>query len=52
MLEEKFKQTIPAGRLGTPEEFAKTVLWLCQGENRFITGHSLIMDGGMSSRFR
>lgn len=51
-IENKIVGSIPMGRLGKPEEFAKTVLWLCRGENRFISGHTLIMDGGMSSRYR
>lgn len=52
IIENKILESIPMGRLGQPEEFAKTVLWLCTGENKFISGHTFIMDGGMSSRYR
>jgi NAD(P)-dependent dehydrogenase (short-subunit alcohol dehydrogenase family) len=51
-LEEKYKKVIPQNRFGDPEEFANTVLWLTEGTNKFISGHSLIIDGGLSSRFR
>jgi NAD(P)-dependent dehydrogenase (short-subunit alcohol dehydrogenase family) len=36
----------PVGRLGTPEEIAESVLWLCSDSSSFVTGHSLIVDGG------
>lgn len=39
-------QTIPQGRLGTPEEVAATVLWLCSDAASFITGIALPVDGG------
>jgi NAD(P)-dependent dehydrogenase (short-subunit alcohol dehydrogenase family) len=51
-IEEQYKQFIPKGRFGEPHEFAEAVLWLCQGSSKYISGHTLIMDGGMSSRFR
>lgn len=37
----------PIGRMGTPEEVANTVLWLCSDASSFVTGHALIVDGGM-----
>ncbi len=36
----------PAGRLGTPDEIASAVLWLCSDAASFVTGHGLAADGG------
>jgi len=37
-------------RLGTPEEVAGAVLWLCSDEASFVTGESLDIEGGYLSR--
>jgi NAD(P)-dependent dehydrogenase (short-subunit alcohol dehydrogenase family) len=36
----------PLGRLGTPEEIAEAVVWLCSDAASFVTGHGLVADGG------
>ncbi|MBD3184208.1 SDR family oxidoreductase [Candidatus Poribacteria bacterium] len=36
----------PMRRMGTPEEVAEAVLWLCSKAASFVTGHSLNVDGG------
>ena len=36
----------PLGRTGTPEEIAKTVLFLVSDDSSFITGIELFVDGG------
>lgn len=36
------------GRIGTPKDIADTVVWLCSDEARFITGQSLLVDGGFT----
>lgn len=38
---------IPAGRLGTPEDVAQAVLFLCSPAADYITGQTLTVDGGM-----
>ncbi|MGI5896987.1 MAG: SDR family NAD(P)-dependent oxidoreductase [Oscillospiraceae bacterium] len=38
----------PSGRVGTPEDIARAVLFLCDPENDFINGQNLTVDGGMT----
>jgi NAD(P)-dependent dehydrogenase (short-subunit alcohol dehydrogenase family) len=42
-----FGDWIPAGRIGTPEEVAAAVLWLCSDGAAFVVGHELQVDGGV-----
>jgi NAD(P)-dependent dehydrogenase (short-subunit alcohol dehydrogenase family) len=36
----------PIGRVGTPEEVAEAVVWLCSDAASFVTGHTMTVDGG------
>ncbi len=38
--------TAPLGRMGTPDEVADAVLFLCSPQASFIQGHALVVDGG------
>lgn len=38
--------TEPIGRVGTPEEVAEAVVWLCSDAASFVTGHTMTVDGG------
>ncbi|HEU4455110.1 MAG TPA: SDR family oxidoreductase [Longimicrobium sp.] len=40
----------PVGRMGTPDEVASAVLWLCSDSASFVTGHALVVDGGFVAR--
>ncbi len=42
------EKTIPLGRYGTPEEFARLVVFLASPANTYITGQTLLVDGGMT----
>jgi len=39
---------VPAGRLGTPEEMAAAVTFLCSERAGYITGTALLVDGGLA----
>ncbi|WP_051266576.1 SDR family NAD(P)-dependent oxidoreductase [Nakamurella lactea] len=47
---ERFRESIPIGRLGEPDDLAGAVLLLASDAGSFITGHNLIVDGGWSAR--
>lgn len=44
-------KNIPLGRYGTPEEYGKLAVFLCAPSNTFITGQSILVDGGMVKAF-
>lgn len=51
-IEEAFKgyaALVPVGRVGRPEEAAEAVLWLCSDAASYVTGHSMIVDGGLTA---
>jgi 3-oxoacyl-[acyl-carrier protein] reductase len=39
-------KTIPAGRLGTPDEFGTACAFLCSAQASYITGQNVLIDGG------
>lgn len=40
---------VTAGRIGRPEEAAQAVLWLCSDVASYVTGQSMIVDGGLTA---
>jgi NAD(P)-dependent dehydrogenase (short-subunit alcohol dehydrogenase family) len=39
----------PVGRMGTPEEIAAAVVWLCSDAAAFVVGHAMVIDGGQTT---
>ncbi len=42
------REQVPAGRLGTPEEVAAAAVFLCSAAASYVTGQSLLVDGGLT----
>jgi 3-oxoacyl-[acyl-carrier protein] reductase len=46
-VEQTWVDQIPVGRLGKPEEIADAIVWLASERAAFITGQTILVDGGM-----
>ena len=46
---EQITRRTPAGRLGRPQDVAPLVLFLCSDDAEFITGQTIVIDGGLTS---
>lgn len=44
---EEFLRQIPMGRMGTPDEVAEVVYWLCSDAASYVTGQIIHVNGGM-----
>ena len=47
--ESELTARVPLGRLGTADEMAGTVLYLCSTSSAFMVGHALAIDGGLTA---
>jgi NAD(P)-dependent dehydrogenase (short-subunit alcohol dehydrogenase family) len=43
-----FSNSVPLGRLGTPNEIGKAAVFLASDDSSYITGTELFVDGGMA----
>lgn len=43
---QKFLEKTPLGRIGTPEDIAQAAVYLASSESDFVTGQTLVVDGG------
>lgn len=48
-IQELVERQVPLGRQGTGEEVADAVAFLCSDDARYITGHALVVDGGLTA---
>jgi len=39
----------PVGRMGTPDEIAAAVVWLCSDAASFVVGYAMVIDGGQTA---
>ena len=44
------RRRIPLARPGRPDEAAQAALFLALPENTYMTGHTIVVDGGLSLR--
>jgi NAD(P)-dependent dehydrogenase (short-subunit alcohol dehydrogenase family) len=44
------KNMAPSGSIGEPEDIAEAVLWLCSDKACYVTGHAMVIDGGVRAR--
>ena len=48
-MEPAMIDAVPMRRLGAPEEIAEAVVWLCSDRASYVTGQSLVVDGGFTA---
>ena len=49
-MKERIDDLHPMGRLAKPSEIAEAVFWLLSDASSFVTGHALMVDGGISAK--
>lgn len=49
-VKQKTAELSPLNRMGQPEDLANACFWLCTNEASWVTGHTLIVDGGTTFR--
>ncbi len=47
-LAEMYRKVIPLGRIGTADELADVISFLCGPQSSYITGQNIVVDGGFS----
>jgi len=47
-VKKKLIKTVPVKRFANPEEIAQSIVWLASSQSSYITGHALVVDGGLS----
>ncbi|MCB0739433.1 MAG: SDR family oxidoreductase, partial [Bacteroidetes bacterium] len=50
--ERKLRKLYPLGRGGEPHEIATVVRFLLSNQASFVTGHALVVDGGLTAQLQ
>ena len=45
------RRKVPLGRVGQPEEIARVAVFLASDDCSYVTGHTLVVDGGVTATF-
>ena len=49
-VEATLNAVVPLGRLGKPAEIARGIIWLLSDEAEYVTGATLVIDGGVTAK--
>lgn len=49
LLQQRAAERTPMGRLAAPEEIAAAVVWLCSDAAAYMTGETMVLDGGVTA---
>ena len=48
-VQQMVEASVPAGRQGTPAEIAAAVAFLASADASYVSGHALVVDGGLTA---
>ena len=48
-IKQSMENMTPMKRMGQPEEIAAAIVWLCSDQASFVTGHPMVIDGGVTA---